>query len=80
MPPSCLPLSPHDDSPPPGIITKPHRIILVRHGESTGNVDEKVYVRTPDWKVSLPRPAFGLALPSNQPWSLVDANPPNPPL
>jgi len=38
-------------SPPPHQITKPHRIILVRHGESTGNADERVYVETPDWKV-----------------------------
>ncbi|KAM3570785.1 hypothetical protein VYU27_007153 [Nannochloropsis oceanica] len=40
-------------SPSPHQITKPHRIILVRHGESTGNADERVYVQTPDWKVPL---------------------------
>lgn len=35
--------------PPP----RPHRIILVRHGESEGNVDESVYTRTADPKISL---------------------------
>ena len=29
------------------------RIILVRHGESHGNLDEKTYVETPDWKIPL---------------------------
>ena len=51
LPPS-LPLV---QSPSPHQITKPHRIILVRHGESTGNVDERVYVQTPDWKVGRER-------------------------
>ena len=37
----------------PPSLTKPHRIIIVRHGESTGNVDESVYVTTPDWKVCM---------------------------
>lgn len=32
---------------------RPKRIILIRHGESIGNVDEKAYVTTPDWKVPL---------------------------
>lgn len=32
---------------------KPNRIILVRHGESTGNVDHTVYRHTPDWRVPL---------------------------
>ncbi len=32
---------------------RPTRIILVRHGESMGNVDESAYVKTPDWKVPL---------------------------
>ena len=31
----------------------PHRIILVRHGESEGNLDESVYRRTPDALISL---------------------------
>lgn len=35
--------------PPP----RPRRIILVRHGESEGNVDESVYTRTADPKISL---------------------------
>ena len=28
----------------------PRRIILVRHGQSLGNVDETVFTHTPDWK------------------------------
>jgi len=32
---------------------RPLRIILLRHGESVGNVDQKAYVTTPDWKVPL---------------------------
>mmetsp|Transcript_14853 Transcript_14853/g.25148 ORF Transcript_14853/g.25148 Transcript_14853/m.25148 type:complete len:343 (+) Transcript_14853:138-1166(+) len=32
---------------------RPKRIILVRHGESEGNVDEAVYQRTPDHRVRL---------------------------
>jgi len=32
---------------------RPHRIILVRHGESEGNLDESVYTRTPDAHISL---------------------------
>lgn len=32
---------------------RPRRIILVRHGESQGNIDDYAYVNTPDWKVSL---------------------------
>jgi len=32
---------------------RPRRIILVRHGESEGNVDESVYTRIPDPKISL---------------------------
>jgi broad specificity phosphatase PhoE len=31
----------------------PKRIILVRHGESLGNQDEKIYTTLPDWKVPL---------------------------
>lgn len=33
----------------PGI----HRIILVRHGESLGNVDERAYATTADWRIPL---------------------------
>jgi len=33
--------------------SRPKRIILLRHGQSEGNVDESAYVSTPDWKVSL---------------------------
>lgn len=32
---------------------RPRRIILVRHGESEGNVDESVYTRVPDPKIGL---------------------------
>lgn len=32
---------------------RPKRIILIRHGESLGNVDDKAYVTTPDWKVPI---------------------------
>ena len=31
----------------------PKRIILVRHGQSMGNVDETAYATTPDWKIPL---------------------------
>lgn len=38
-----------------GIVTppRPRRIILVRHGQSEGNVDESVYTRVPDPKIPL---------------------------
>lgn len=32
---------------------RPRRIILVRHGQSEGNVDESVYTRVPDPKIGL---------------------------
>lgn len=32
---------------------RPSRIVLIRHGESLGNVDESAYVTTPDWKIPL---------------------------
>lgn len=32
---------------------RPRRIIIIRHGQSQGNVDETIYTRTPDWKVPL---------------------------
>ncbi len=32
---------------------KPKRIILVRHGQSTGNIDKSVYLKTPDYAVPL---------------------------
>ena len=31
----------------------PKRMILVRHGESAGNVDPSAYSTTPDWKISI---------------------------
>ena len=41
--------APNKIPPPP----RPRRIILVRHGESEGNVDESAYTRTADPKISL---------------------------
>lgn len=32
---------------------RPKRIVLVRHGESEGNVDEFRYTHVPDWKIGL---------------------------
>lgn len=32
---------------------RPHRIILVRHGESEGNIDDSVYERVPDHRIAL---------------------------
>lgn len=32
---------------------KPNRIILIRHGESIGNIDKSVYSRLPDYKLPL---------------------------
>ena len=31
----------------------PAKIVVVRHGQSRGNVDETEYSRVPDWKVAL---------------------------
>ena len=31
----------------------PRRIVLIRHGESEGNVNEAAYVRTADWRIGL---------------------------
>lgn len=40
--------------PKPCILTRrPVKIVLVRHGQSKGNIDETEYSRTPDWKVEL---------------------------
>ena len=36
-----------------GLTNRPGRIILVRHGESEGNVDDTVYERVPDHRLSL---------------------------
>ncbi len=32
---------------------KPKRIILIRHGESIGNINKKIYSETPDYKLNL---------------------------
>ena len=37
------------------IVPRPRRIILIRHGESLGNIDEVAYTTTPDWKIPLTR-------------------------
>lgn len=34
-------------------MARPRRIVLVRHGESTGNVDDTVYEREPDHSLAL---------------------------
>ena len=31
----------------------PKRVILIRHGESIGNVNEKLYEKIADWRISL---------------------------
>ena len=33
----------------------PKRIILLRHGESLGNIDDTAYSTIPDWKLPLTR-------------------------
>ncbi|KAG8094136.1 hypothetical protein GUJ93_ZPchr0012g21417 [Zizania palustris] len=40
----------HRQQPPP---PRPRRIVLVRHGESEGNVDEGAYTRVPDPRIGL---------------------------
>jgi hypothetical protein len=35
------------------LVPRPHRIALVRHGESAGNSDEAMYTRVPDWRIPL---------------------------
>lgn len=48
-------LAPSPAGPTPAAvpIPRPRRIILVRHGQSEGNVDETVYTRVPDPKIGL---------------------------
>ncbi|XP_062189312.1 phosphoglycerate mutase-like protein AT74H isoform X2 [Phragmites australis] len=41
---------PYQPQPPP---PRPRRIVLVRHGESEGNVDEAAYTRVPDPRIGL---------------------------
>ncbi|KAJ0964302.1 hypothetical protein J5N97_029424 [Dioscorea zingiberensis] len=47
--PEKLPAAAVVPTPPP----RPRRIILVRHGQSEGNVDESVYTRVPDPRIGL---------------------------
>ncbi|XP_077248185.1 phosphoglycerate mutase-like protein AT74H isoform X1 [Tasmannia lanceolata] len=42
-----------EKSPVSGLIPRPRRIILVRHGQSEGNVDESVYTMVPDPEIGL---------------------------
>lgn len=35
------------------MVMRPNRIILVRHGESVGNVDSSIYTSTPDYAIRL---------------------------
>eukprot|EP00814_Leptocylindrus_danicus_P002433 CAMPEP_0116019114 /NCGR_PEP_ID=MMETSP0321-20121206/9039_1 /TAXON_ID=163516 /ORGANISM="Leptocylindrus danicus var. danicus, Strain B650" /LENGTH=303 /DNA_ID=CAMNT_0003489613 /DNA_START=34 /DNA_END=945 /DNA_ORIENTATION=- len=37
----------------PTVIRKPKRIILVRHEQSLGNIDELQYTKIPDWKIPI---------------------------
>ncbi|KAF4401684.1 hypothetical protein G4B88_000732, partial [Cannabis sativa] len=47
--------------PPPPPPPRPRRIILVRHGESEGNLDESVYTRIADPKISLTKKGIAQA-------------------
>uniref|UniRef100_A0A0D9WKX3 Phosphoglycerate mutase-like protein AT74H n=1 Tax=Leersia perrieri TaxID=77586 RepID=A0A0D9WKX3_9ORYZ len=47
---SYLPQFSHHHQPPPPP-PRPRRIVLVRHGESEGNVDESTYTRVPDPRI-----------------------------
>ncbi|CAI5458657.1 unnamed protein product [Closterium sp. Yama58-4] len=47
---------------PDGKAFRPHRIILVRHGQSEGNVDEAAYTRIPDSKIALTRKGWEQAV------------------
>jgi broad specificity phosphatase PhoE len=42
-------------------MARPHRIVLVRHGESQGNVDDSVYERMPDHALALTERGRGQA-------------------
>ncbi|XP_030501999.2 phosphoglycerate mutase-like protein AT74H [Cannabis sativa] len=48
-------------NPPPPPPPRPRRIILVRHGESEGNLDESVYTRIADPKISLTKKGIAQA-------------------
>mmetsp|Transcript_10816 Transcript_10816/g.20018 ORF Transcript_10816/g.20018 Transcript_10816/m.20018 type:complete len:113 (+) Transcript_10816:201-539(+) len=42
-----------DNPPKNNVDFRPRRIILIRHGQSEGNVDERAYVTTADWRIPL---------------------------
>lgn len=44
----------------------PKRIILVRHGESLGNVDESAYATIPDWRIPLTDKGYEMAVASGE--------------
>ena len=48
----------HKTTPKQSTFSLPKRIIFVRHGESLGNVDERAYSETPDWKISMTKRGF----------------------
>ncbi len=43
----------HSAAPQAAKPNRPRRIVLVRHGQSRGNVDPTAYATTPDWKLDL---------------------------
>lgn len=48
-------LCPRRNATPRDVRMLPRRIVLVRHAQSQGNVDDGTYTHTPDPKVSLVR-------------------------
>ncbi|KAL6006760.1 hypothetical protein ACLOJK_032255 [Asimina triloba] len=44
---------PEKQKPSPSSVPRPRRIILVRHGQSVGNVDESIYTMVPDSRIDL---------------------------
>jgi broad specificity phosphatase PhoE len=47
-----LSLSTNDMVLTPGVVL-PKRLLLIRHGQSIGNIDETEFTRTPDWRIPL---------------------------
>jgi broad specificity phosphatase PhoE len=54
---------------------KPQKIILVRHGESEGNVDKSVYLRLPDYAVSLTKKGISQARKAGKELKKITKNP-----
>ena len=58
---------------------RPRRIILVRHGQSQGNVDDKVYATVPDSQIALTERGNPIPKPKPKPKPNPNPNPdPNP--